>query len=385
MRILIISDVPTHPINAGNKRLINAYTTLFKEWGHEVHFLMINRYNMRPKYQKDTTEGIFCTSKEWGQFYHQYNYSTFENIKSNLNILLGKLLHNGYRKCDDIYPSGLHQTFLKLHKIYKFEAVIVNYFYLSKILEFIPLKKKSLFTHDSFSLNAKSSEHQAAYYLTREEEKKALTRAPYIFAMQDIEAEYFKSLSPNSKILINYSNFTYQPQPCANNHNILYLSGSSKFNKEGLDWFINDIFPSIKLKYQDAKLYIAGSICNILNEYQNNKDIELVGKINNPYQFFLKGDIAINPCQHGSGLKIKTFEAMSYDKVVMTHPHSTIGIFNKDQAPIFSSIIAHEWITFIEKVWEQKDFLLQIKHQNRIYIKGMNSFIEKQYKTFLYS
>ena len=243
------------------------------------------------KYQKDNTDGIIYTSKEWGQFYHQYNYSTFENIKSNLNILLGKLLNNGYRKCDDIYPSGLYRTFLKLHKIYRFEAVIVNYFYLSKILEFIPLKKKSLFTHDSFSLNVKSSEHQAAYYLTKEEEKKALSRAPYIFAMQS--------------------------QPCANNHNILYLSGSSKFNKEGLDWFINDIFPSIKLKYQDAKLYIAGSICNILNEYQDNKDIELVGKIENPYQFFLKGDIAINPCQHGSGLKIKTFEAMSYDKAVM--------------------------------------------------------------------
>lgn len=385
MKILVVSDIPTSPIITGSRKLIHSYTDLFKKWGHEVHFLQVNRYNLRHESRIMQSEGIEDTKLKWGEFYHQYDCSKLENMKSIIRIIIAKVFFNGYRSVDDVYPKGLDTAFMKLNDKYRFDAVIANYFYLSKMLNAVPFSRKALFTHDSFSMQQKSSLHRAAFYLEKSEEQKALLRAPYIFAMQDAEAEYFKSLSPNSNVLINYSNFIYKIQPRIGNHNILYLSGASSFNKSGLIWFINNIFTLIKMKYSDAKLCIAGSICRILSEYENRSDIDLMGKIEDPNDFFMKGDVAINPCQHGTGLKIKTFESMSFDKVTMVHPHSIIGIFRKESAPIFSSEKPEDWLFYLDKVWNEIGFIEDVKEKTRNYMYDMNRFIEQQYNEFLTS
>lgn len=51
MKILIVSDIPTSPINAGNRRIIKSYTDLFKSWGNEVHFLFVNKFSLRENYR----------------------------------------------------------------------------------------------------------------------------------------------------------------------------------------------------------------------------------------------------------------------------------------------------------------------------------------------
>lgn len=383
MKILIVSSVPTHPVIAGNRRLILSYSQLLQEWGHEVHFLYVNRYNLHKDRRCELNKSILPTKLYWENNYHQYDCSLKENIVSNIHILLRKIFYNGYRCADDIYPGGLDLKYLNLDKSFHFDAVIVNYFYLSKLLESISMNKKALFTHDSFSKNGKS-EHKAAYYLSKEEEQKALKRAPYVFAMQDVEADYFRTLHPNGKILINYSTYKYHVQPTIGNHNILFLSGKSVFNIAGLKWFIDKIFPVIKAYFSDAKLCIAGSICDLLPEYADRKDICLVGKVENPDSFFLTGDIAINPCYQGTGLKIKTFEALAYDKITMVHPHSTIGIFKRDTAPIFSSEQPQEWLDFLRKVWEKdKGLIDKLKAQIRAYMHEMDVFVKSQYREFL--
>lgn len=384
MKILIVSSVPTNPIIAGNRKLILSYAELFKEWGHEVHFLYVYRYYLNSKRRKDYKTAIKSTQQYWGQYYHQYNYSIAENLSSNFKIIWNKIFKQGYRKVDDIYPNGLNYKFKELNNIYHFDAVIVNYFYLSKLLKTIDIPKKALFTHDSFSLLTKTSQHQAAYYLTKEEERKALQRAPYIFAMQDVEANYFKGLNPQSNILINYSHYKYHIQPKAGNHNILFLSGKSIFNKTGITWFINEIFPLIKSNYRDAQLYIAGSISDVITEYKNIDGIRIFGRVDNPTVFFQKGDIAINPCQDGTGLKIKTFESLSYDKITMVHPHSLIGVYKKDEAPIFASTKPMEWLEYIKRAWEEKGFIEKKKLEIQRYMNEMNTFIKDQYRTFLY-
>ncbi|WP_346710322.1 glycosyltransferase [Phocaeicola salanitronis] len=383
MRILIITDIPTSPITGGARKIISLYSNLFKSWGHEVHFLCVNKFNMRKKYRVDIKQAFAATKKEWGQYYHQYDYSLWENIYSNVKIIFSKLFHNDYRKCDDIYPRGLTSEVVDLLHKYDIEAVIVNHFYLSKVLEAIPLKRKALFTHDSFSMYKKSKSKQAAYYLMPKEEKIALNRAPYIFAMQSVEADYFRTLVPNNTILINYCNHEFHPQPIVGNHNILFFSGEHKFNIDGLVWFIENVFSLIKNRFPDVKLLIGGEICNALKGYDNRDNIELVGKIEEPESFFLRGDVAINPCRLGTGLKIKTFESVSYDKVTMVHSNSLVGIYKEEDAPIFSSSNPIEWVEYLDKIWSNRHEIAEIKAKNQTYIRDMNDFIKGQYKIWL--
>lgn len=383
MKILIVSDIPTSPTSVGSRRMIISYVSLFKSMGYEVHFLFVNKFNMRKKYRIAIKDAIIKTQEEWRGYYHQYDCSLGENVYTNLNILFDKLFRNGYRNCDDIYPQGLTSKIANLHSIYCFDALLVNYFYLSKALDAIPIKRKALFTHDAFSLQKKSQKHQAVYYLTKKEEKKALLRAPYIFAMQDVEAEYFKSLSPNSIVLTNYTNCQYHAQSIMGNHNILYLAADTFLNLDGIKWFIKSIYPLIKQNFSDAKLLIAGRICNSLAELSVNNDIELIREVDDLYSFYQMGDVAINPCRLGTGLKIKTFEAISYDKVVLSHPNGLIGIFETKEAPVFSSDKATDWLEYLEKVWSSYDVIKETKMKNHDYIQKMNDYVIEQYKIWL--
>ena len=99
--------------------------------------------------------------------------------------------------------------------------------------------------------------------------------------------------------------------------------------------------------------------------------------------FYSQGDIVINPTYQGTGLKIKTFEAISFDKVTIVHPHSMTGVFKKDTAPLMSSERPQDWVGFLENIWENPDCIMSVKERNKVYLEEMNEYIVKEYKRFL--
>lgn len=143
------------------------------------------------------------------------------------------------------------------------------------------------------------------------------------------------------------------------------------------------IFPLIVDRWNDAKLYIGGAICNVLKDDLNSSNVVLCGYVNDLASFYNKADVAINPVYEGTGLKIKTFEAISYDKVTLVHPHSMIGIYNKSNAPLFASDNPKMWIRYLETIWDFSDTIISIKKRNMEYMESMNNFIINEYKLFM--
>lgn len=129
------------------------------------------------------------------------------------------------------------------------------------------------------------------------------------------------------------------------------------------------LLPVIRNRFKDAQLLIGGSICKLLTSFNNTEGIKLYGYVDSPSEFYMQGDIAINPVYQGTGLKIKTFEAISYDKITMVHPHSMAGVFQKDKAPIFAFTAAEEWVFFLDKVWANQDEIVHVKSRNKSYIE----------------
>lgn len=381
MKILVISNVCPEPVISGNSRLITSYCDQLREQGHEIHYLLIERYLLRKSQRIAYKKGKELTAKKWGKNFHLYKYSIWENLRSNFLIIFRKFFCHNFRNIDDLYANGISQKYLQLETLYNFDAVIVNYYYLSKVLNYVKTKKKALLTHDSFSMYPKG--HKAIFYLTQENERKALLRAPYTFAVQEEEATFFKTLVPENKVLTTYIKLPFINQPAVYNHNIVYLSGVSQFNKDGLDWFIQTVFPELKLRYNDIKLKIAGNICKMLNDYSKDPCIELVGRVDNPSDFFSKADIAINPTLQGTGLKIKTMESLAYGKVTITTIHSSTGLYNRRFSPIISSDTPSDWIAAISYLWDNKKALLSKKAEIQSYINEMNKYIDQQYNVFL--
>lgn len=381
MKILIISKCPTHPTNAGNRWGILAQAQILERLGNEIHFLYVQELPMRGNvkaYERDLEE----TSKYWGTSFHLFNVPKIEKLSFNIKKYIDKAFFNNYYNVDEVYPVGLSSYIARLQKREIFDICIVNYVYLTKLFDKVKFPKTAVFTHDCMSYKDLMV-NEPCRTMNAHQEAKGLQRCQHIFAVQDEEMAYFHLLSPRSKVYNIYSKYDYHPQPIAGNHNIVFLSGGNTYNVNGIYWFVKEVFPMIRKRFNDAKLLIGGSICKVIKDLEDVSGVQLLGFVDNPADFYAKADVAINPVYQGTGLKIKTFEAISYDKVTLVHPHSMAGVFQKETAPLFALKKAYQWVECLENIWKSKELILKIKKRNQMYLDSMNEFIVSEYKRFL--
>lgn len=91
---------------------------------------------------------------------------------------------------DDQYPYGLEYAVNKLDEQIHFDVCVINYYYLSRLFEFIHIPKKAIVTHDCIAYkNLKVG--TPTMCITADTEAKAMQRCPHIFALQEVEACYF--------------------------------------------------------------------------------------------------------------------------------------------------------------------------------------------------
>lgn len=382
MKILIISKCPTHPTDAGNRACILAQSQILKQLGNEIFFLYIDERGLKGNHEANES-ALRETKQYWGNHFFYLRISKLEKAWYNVVKQLNVRFHHGYQSCDVNYPHALTALVNKLDAEYHFDICIVNYYYLTKLFEHISIPKKAILTHDCIAYKDLVV-GEKTMTIDANTEAKAMQRSPYIFALQDMESNYFQLLSPLSKVYNIYSKYDYHPSPIKNNHNIVFLSGQNGYNVNGLKWFLKDVFPLIRQRFSDAVCVIAGGICRVIDKNEVGDGVKLLGYVESPATLYEQGDVAINPTYQGTGLKIKTFESISYDKVTMVHPHSMKGVYDANNTSLFYSEKPEEWVEFLVKLWETKEIsIADVKKKNEDYMNRMNDFIISEYKRFL--
>ena len=92
-------------------------------------------------------------------------------------------------------------------------------------------------------------------------------------------------------------------------------------NIEGLDWFVNNVFPNVNIR-----LIVAGNKMDRLRDkYKDIPNIEIHGYIDNLNELYAKADFIVIPVFDGSGMKVKTAEAFEYGKFVIAGPEAMTG------------------------------------------------------------
>lgn len=382
-KVLFISKVYTHPIDMGNCWETLAQTMILKKLGCEVDFLYVQEKGLNRKDSEMFERQYVQTKEYWGENFFYLEVGKIEKIIKNCLSIFRKHFCGGHEGVYDKYPFFLTSFVKNLQKTNNYDVCYVNYYYLTKLFKKIKFEKMACLTHDVIAYkNLKVNER--SYWIDAHQEAKAMQLCTDLFAVQEEEANYFKILSPNSHIYNIYSQYEYNATAPTNNKNIVFLSGNNGFNQNGLKWFVKDVFPLIRTAFPDSKLIIAGGICKVIKgQYDDVEGIELMGYVDNPIDLYKLGDVAINPVYQGTGLKIKTFEAIAYGKVTLVHPHSMAGVFDKQNAPLFASTHPEEWVKFLGNIWNHPDEIDRIKQKDEEYLKSMDEFVISEYKRFL--
>lgn len=106
---------------------------------------------------------------------------------------------------------------------------------------------------------------------------------------------------------------------------ILFIGSGNAFNKQGMDWFFEKVYPLLSRSLQ---VLIVGNITSHVPAHENVKCIPFVPKIDDVYY---NARISICPLLGGTGIKIKVIEALSYNLPVVTTSKGVVGFPSKSR------------------------------------------------------
>jgi glycosyltransferase involved in cell wall biosynthesis len=148
-----------------------------------------------------------------------------------------------------------------------------------------------------------------------------------IAAICQTDADYFKSFAPSKVQVIPVSILPVKPATTITNNELCFIGNFNWFpNVEGISWFIDNVFSTLKNEYPKITLHIAGFGSRESLAAYNNKGIVIHGAIDDVPTFIKSHGIFISPIFYGSGIKIKVLEAMNASVPVVLSQKSAEGI-----------------------------------------------------------
>ena len=324
MKLLIVSPVPTDPPVAGNRARVAALFAALVRLGHDVTFA----------YVPYETADLDKMGARLGHRLHVLRASPppFQSVTARLQRRLRRTI--GLEsvhlwKVDEWFDDGLEPQVQLLHSKESFDVVLLEYVFLSKLATHLPECVRTIIdTHDLMGdrhkLYLDAGMTPRWFATTRAEEVSALNRAKAVIAIQQEEADYLKrNVSAEVFCVGHLLRFDISPLPDPGGARILFVGSANPINVQGLEWFLDSVFPRIQREMPNSELAVAGPVGQGRN-WPNG--VLVLGNLDSLTDTYAHATIVINPVKFGTGLPVKTLEALSYGKPVVATPAGVRGL-----------------------------------------------------------
>ncbi len=171
------------------------------------------------------------------------------------------------------------------------------------------------------------------YYRFRNYEKRMINSFDASITVGKKDYEVLKTLSPHANVALIPNgvdtDFFYPLAKEYSDYLILLFHGNMSFlpNIDAVLYFYNDIFPFVRSKIPDIRLYIVGaSPPEKIKRLSNDANVVVTGYVDDIRTYIAKADIVICPMRMGGGIKNKILEAMSSERVVISTSVGAEGI-----------------------------------------------------------
>ena len=314
VNVLVFTPTPTHPPIQGNRQRVFDICRAMQSVGAEITLLHY------------ATEGVSASDAQrmrdmWGNlevvfprgFIPQHRYVRYPGI-------------------DDWFDSSIGDAARRLSTERRFDVCVTNYAWYSKIFDSLPPNiVRVIDTHDVFGGRAERFvEIDLApqwFHTSVKEETVGLNRADFVLAIQDAEA---KTLQQRTRAHLHTVGFLsapdYLPAPRQRTGQRLrvgYVGSANPFNVSSILSFARALqtFPTATLGFD---VHLAGPICAALTASPH--PFVTHGVVDSISNFYRSVDVMVNPMLGGTGLKIKSLEALSYGKPLVATLDPMAGI-----------------------------------------------------------
>jgi glycosyltransferase involved in cell wall biosynthesis len=245
---------------------------------------------------------------------------------------------------------------------YRPEVVLAEYIFTTPCFDVVPAGVlKIVDTHDMFS---RKQEQVVAYGVeealpcTRREERRFLLKSDLVVAIQPQEARMFTALVPNRDVItvgIDYDVVDAPDDRAVVPGRVMVVGSDNPLNQHGLRRFLDRVWPAVRAAQPQATLRVVGKLANHVKT--DDPSVACAGWVADLDEEYRRAQVVINPTLAGTGLKVKSVEAICRGKALVGTPNSVEGIESPGEPPY---IVAPDEAAFASAVVD----LLQ-SHQSR--------------------
>jgi len=366
-RVLCVGHVLPYPPRAGNEYRIHRMLAWFAHQGWDVLLVVCPLpHEMPSESQMGSAAAAYpnlLVCDRAGTLYHRLPEDSrlLDGLQLGVTPDIPALL----REDDGGDPAqarllGLLRTFcpdvlveLLLHLQNKFrpDLLLAEYVFMTRPFPLLPPGlKTAIDTIDVFSTKASKVERYGlsdGLALSEPEEAALLRRADILIAIQPEEARDLARLAPNRTVVSVGVDFTvprtaHTVPPGAT---VLLVASGNPMNVKGLTDFLAYCWPRVCRDVPDAELLVAGAVGDEVHQAPAN--VRILGRVEELGPLYAAARVVINPAVAGTGLKIKTVEALGHLRPVVCWPSGADGL--AEEARAFCHVAA-DWFSFAAHV-----------------------------------
>lgn len=263
----------------------------------------------------------------------------------------------------DWVPLGAQRMFTDLIRHNHYDVVITFYTYLAAFFKNRKIHaKKIYFMEDSMFLQQYAWDKDRIKGISlgklMDEEIARIRYFDEIFCISNDERIFYEKITEKRMYFLPH----LMPESIAPIHkplsdrkwDVFFIGFNNTFNVEGLEWFLEKVYPLLK---KDLKILLVGSATNGLKiKYENVDILPFVPDLDEIYE---NVKVVICPMFQGTGMKVKVVEAMSRGLPVVCNERGVDGLPDKTMCGCLVTQDAAEFADYINQLTEDKTFYSQ--------------------------
>ena len=320
LNILYFSPFPSHPSNHGNQATIKQFGQRFQAMGHSVHFVLLDNNLFSPEDEQEMRDS-------WDSF------TILPNSKH-----LGS---DGFSiPFDGWYEEGLGESIRLICYRQKIDIVFCSYIFHSKLLDFVPNHiLKVIDTHDKmgerYEMLKKNGQPLEFFSCSCEEEGRYLARADVVCARRKEEAEYFNKVSgrESSIVVPHFEDSRFIDREYTRLDKVGVVASANRINLAIIREFLQAIADYTGDNNPPFRVCIAGQVKNLVRSLPDDeadlffKDwVDMRGFIPSIEDFYREMDLIVSPVTMGTGINVKTVQALAFGMPLVTTAWGSKGI-----------------------------------------------------------
>jgi glycosyltransferase involved in cell wall biosynthesis len=372
MKILQLCLKPPLPAKDGGCIAMNSVTHGLLHMQHEVHVLSVVTH--KHPFIKEAFGDDYLKKTKFE--------SVFIDTRLNLIDAFSSLITQDNYNISRFFSPDFDKTLI--HKLQQedYDIIHLESLFMSPYIDTIRRVSKAKIVLRSHNLeyliwerlaNSANNKAKKTYlkYLAKqlkEYELKVLNKVDGIAAIsKEDEKKYskFGCKTPLKTIPFGINTEEYQSDNYQNNekepYSIFHLGAMDWApNQEGINWFLQIIWPKIKKDFPDLPFYIAGRGMQHWSGTVADNQVKIIGEIDDAKAFIANKGIMIVPILSAGGIRVKIIEGMALKKTIVTTSIGAEGIDVKNNQNILLAEGHDDFYRLIKKALKQEKWASEI-------------------------